>query len=473
MSLLDIRKNPLMLTDGYNLSHQILKCSTDWETSQIYNRNAPMIMYGVHEAIITALVTALDERITKLDIEEAEAYAGQMGVHFPAKLWYDVVNNLDGKLPLEVKMLAEGTWVPRGTPFVQIRNTVAGFGELVTWFEGLFLHSYFPCGCATEAYRAVKYLRAMQIKYGYGPSFLGRFHSFGFRGHRSLEDAYWAGTAWNLFFTGTDDFHTIQHTPNAPLGTIAAEAHKVTQQFDSEMSCYVYGIDAVEAAREHVLAIVIDTYDADRFIEQYAVPVAEYAAMAGVKVIFRPDSGDVLNQAINLYTKCVEVHGCTNTGVIIGMDMSFDRAMEYDRHLELAKVPLDYVSYGIGAGFYKHIERDTLGFAMKTGFSNGRPRMKFSNEPIKQSIPGIVDLFYDADGNMIAFTENEGKQFPRELSLYETIYRYDGEKEVVVMPNWDQTRETVRLQNDSQQEIILSAGIRALISEIRLIHNLD
>ena len=56
--------------------------------------------------------------------------------------------------------------------------------------------------------------------------------------------------------------------------------------------------------------------------------------------------------------------------------MSLTEARKADAFFSKNNVPLPFVSYGIGAGFYKHIERDTLGWAMKTAFSNGAPRMK-------------------------------------------------------------------------------------------------
>jgi len=53
---------------------------------------------------------------------------------------------------------------------------------------------------------------------------------------------------------------------------------------------------------------------------------------------------------------------------------------------------------------------------MKTSYSNGKPRMKFSANEIKQSLPGDVNLVME-DGEMIVeYTRN---------GLYETVYDYD------------------------------------------------
>jgi nicotinamide phosphoribosyltransferase len=470
--LFNIRNNPLCLTDGYNTSHQFLKINTDFEVSHIYNRNMPGILFGFHENVLNTL----DIRIEDWMVQQAEQEAQEMGLPFPSKMWMRVVDELDGRIPLEVEALPDGTWIPQGTPFAQIRNTEEGFGECVSWWEGLLLHSSFPSACATEAFKMRQYLLELQEKLGYDDSFLRRFHSFGFRGHRSLEDAYWASTAWNLFLYGTDDFMSKMHTPEADISSIPALAHKVTQQFDSEMACYIHAINTAKDMGKKAVAVVIDTYDAERFIDTYAMLVANYAAEHGITVVFRPDSGDVINQAMEIYAKCVTVHGCKNVKVIVGMDMDFQKAKHYDSQLTISGVPLDFVSYGIGSGFYNDLKRDTLGFSMKTAFSNGRPRMKFSQDAIKQSIPGIIDLIWQEDG-MTIFTRKEAQTLTSpdyELyKLYNSIYYCDSKRLDMIPVSWEETRDWALLQIDNQKQIILSQGIQDLISEIRAIYGLD
>jgi nicotinamide phosphoribosyltransferase len=123
--LKDIRRNPIMLTDCYNLSHQNLKCNTDWEVSHMYNRAEGQIMYGLKE---TAL-SILSIKITEAMVNEAADHAERLNLEFPKDLWLRVVNECRGYMPLQVQCVPEGTYCPKGTPFAQIRNTVEGFGE--------------------------------------------------------------------------------------------------------------------------------------------------------------------------------------------------------------------------------------------------------------------------------------------------------------------------------------------------------
>lgn len=463
-----LRSNVLLLTDSYNLSHSRLKCSTDWEVSHLYNRKSGMILYGFREIALSVL----NIQITKAHIEEAERCAAMQGLSFPSALFHRVVDECDGYAPLAVESLPGGTWCPAGTPFAQIRNTKEGFGELVTWWEGVLMHAYFPSACATEAFHMRRYLEEKRAALGADDSFFWRFHSFGFRGHRSLEDAYWAGTAWNLSLQGTDDFHTTRHTPQAAIGSIAALAHKVTQQYDNELDCFMHAIDSTADSGERIVALVIDTYDANRVIHQYLPLLAERARERGVKIVLRPDSGDVLRQAIDIY-QAAERHGAiAEVGVIIGEGMSFEQAKRYDRTLEDNGVPLAFVAYGIGSGFYNHIDRDTLGWAMKTAYSNGKDRMKFSMDPLKRSIPGRVGVVMKEERlTVVAHEELQGG------GLYETFYAFDGEGEREIKAldeaHWLEVFNRVRTQDAVQERVQLSAAITHKMEQIALKHGVQ
>lgn len=484
MSLKTIRSNPLVLTDDYNLSHQMLKCNTDWEVSHIYNREYPMVLYGFNEVVIDAL----NITVTLDMIKEADGLARAKGEHFPVSMFLDLLYKTGGKIPLIVEALPDGTWVPAGTPFAQIRNSIEGFGELVTWWEALlFQGDRFASQCATRALEMRLYLEEMRKKYNYDESFLYRFHSFGFRSHKSLEDAYWAGTAWNLFLKGSDDFHSIKHTQLLGPMSISALAHKVVQQYDNEVDCYFHAIDSVKAAGEKIVALVIDTYSANNFIKNFAVKLATYAKNSGITVVFRPDSydqeaGDCFHQTWLLYRKLCHQNSFIagkEVASIIGEDMSFDLAKKYDTSFIDNDVPLNFVSYGIGEGFHADLTRKMAGWSMKTAYSNGKPRMKFAEG--KQSIPGVVKLVedyqlepYGTKSMECLLQEEYEKKTLVPKSLYYTPYMYNSmhKDPVIINPmTWTQIKANAdKLLYDGvhfQKDIILSKGITDLTEELR------
>jgi len=483
--LQNIRCNPLCLTDGYNLSHSQLKINTDYEVSHIYNRKASMVLYGFHELVTNFLTTTL---ITKEHIIQAEEHAKQYGVKFPSDLFHRVVNECDGKIPLKVETLPEGTYCPAGTPFAQISNTVEGFGELVTWWEAIFLHAHFPATCATEALKMRRYLEKRQKEFGYSDSFLLRFHSFGFRGHRSLEDAYWAGSAWSLFLQGSDDFHIMchlshdeqdeqdgkdgQHAAQHKITSIPALAHKVVQQFDDEYVCFTHAIDMASENNYGIVSLVIDTYDTHNVITNWVLPLAIYAKSKNVHIVFRPDSGDVMKQAVDIHD-VVKENNLTNVSVIIGEGMSLAAAMEADEKFLQNNVPLSFINYGIGAGFYKKIERDTVGWAMKTAFSNGKPRMKFSEDSLKRSTPGIIGMYRDSTDGALTVESLGILQRSNFHNEMETIYEYIPDTKQISVKKSESANvisKRALAQSGEQKFIRNSENIKKLVREFKKIY---
>ena len=453
----DIYKNPIMLTDVYNLSHHFLKENTDYEVSHVYNRAKPMILFGFNERVRQIF----DVKIEVDMIMEADELARKMHLdYFPTEMWYKVAEKFKGHLPLRVQALPDGTWCPKLTPFAQIENTEEGFGELVTWFESQLLNISFASGCATHALDLRKYLIENNLP-------LNRFHSFGMRGHNSTENAYYAGSAWNLFLSGTDDFHTAMHTNPSLIGSIPATAHKTIQQFDDELKGYVHSVTETAKRGLKILSVVIDTYDPNRFITKYALTVARLGKQLGVKIIFRPDSGSVLDQGIKLYHLMKENNLLENTGVIIGEGMTFEKIKKYDQMLKEKNIPLSYFNFGIGAGYFKHIDRDTLGFAMKTCYSNGKPRMKFSADPIKTSIPDVVNIVTNDQGELVVDYTRDG--------LYKDVYYFDerSSRPKTWVQTWEEIHERAITQKTDQQEIIESQLVKNKKEEFKLEYMVD
>lgn len=136
----------------------------------------------------------------------------------------------------------------------------------------------------------------------------------------------------------------------------------------------------------------------------------------------------------------------------------------YDAILEAHGIPLNFVAYGIGSGFYHHMTRDTLGWAMKTAYSNGNDRMKFGMEPIKRSIPGEVKVVNIA-GELVVETANESKR----EGLYEVIYYHNGigtpTIQIADEEYWKQTQDRVQEQGANQEQITLSDAIQHKIDK--------
>lgn len=479
-----LQGNIIKKTDSYSLSHEELKVNTDWEVSHVYNRKRGIILYGFNKLVNELL----SEKVTMKMVTSAYAHAIRNGMPFPYEMWKRVVIECDGRIPIKVEALPDGRWCPKGTPFAQIRNVVEGFGELITWFEGVLLKMAFPSGCATRAFHMRKYLEKKQIEQGQqdNPLFLWRFHSFGYRGHNTEEGAYFGGTAWTMFLPGTDDFHVSWYNRTATMGSIRALAHKVTQQFDGlskaqasekygitkalkgDVVAMYHAIDTSAGTAAPVVALVIDTYDAFRVINNNIVDLAAYAQEKGVHIVFRPDSGDVLEQGIMMYWKLKNA-GLENAAhCIIGEGMSFDVAQKYDERLELEGIPLSWFFYGIGGGFYKDIDRDWSGSAMKTAYSNGADRMKLVlTAPEKSSIPGAVQLV--EMGGILTIVPEDVAIANGWKSEYKVLYDFDAttNSTSLYIQTLESIAEDANQQTGEQGRIAMSKEILDKIESFR------
>ncbi|HZA06582.1 MAG TPA: hypothetical protein VE619_02655, partial [Nitrososphaeraceae archaeon] len=268
----------------------------------------------------------------------------------------------------------------------------------------------------------------------------------------------------NLFLPGTDDFHTKKYTTAANISSIPALAHKVVEQFDNELQCYFRAIDQTAIHGKKYVSIVIDTFDTNNFIENYAEHIAEHAAAKGLKPVFRPDSGNKLEQTTMIWHKCHK----WNPMFIIGDEMNFEKAKEYDKFFEAHDIPIQNMNYGIGGGFHNHLTRDTLGWAMKTAYSNGKNRMKFSAK--KQSIPGKVQVVKDHYGQLCVYPESSNTQ--DYILMYMNVYHHnkDPAAHYCIKDRWTtiQNRTSGYLNREGlQTEIIVSNQINDEIDRIR------
>lgn len=445
------KPNLITLTDCYNLSHQSLKHDTRFELSHIYNRTKEMLLFGFSDNINYFF----KDPITWDDLDEAYKLGIEVGIRLPYNLFARVIEEFNGYPPLCIVTVPEGMLVPPGTPFAQIWNTAEGFGELVTWWEPLLLWSYFPSGCATRSLEIHNYNEATT------PSF-PRFHSFGFRAMGNHHRAIQAGCAWSLFNPSSDDFHISRYLPGR-VKTIPASAHKVVQQWDDELSCCKRAIDQVKHISTNnafkAVSIPIDTFSSDNFIKNILPDLIGYASEHGVYLVARPDSGDVLAYG----SEILDLMKGKSGGIIIGDGVTYESAKEGDNYFRSMGHDLHKIVWGIGAGFYNDINRDSYGLAMKTAISNFADRMKFSDTPIKQSIPGRVKLTFEKDKVIV----DEAKEvYPEEGYTGCYYHTHELKHPSIHIPSLEGIRCRALVQTPGKQ-LVLSETLQEKINKLR------
>ncbi len=189
--------------------------------------------------------------------------------------------------------------------------------------------------------------------------------------------------------------------------------------------------------------------------------VLEHAEKNKINVVLRPDSGNLLAQASSIYGM-VKLWDFKNVSMIIGEGMSFDKIKEYDKELKFMDIPLEFMSYGVGSGYYNDLDRDYLGFAMKTAVSNGKDRMKLTkSNPFKQSIPGCVNIVKEGGELVVDYTRD---------GLFETVYDFDerSSRPKTNKLSWhDIQLNTLTIGNPAQETIKLSPLVQANIKSFK------
>ena len=72
-------------------------------------------------------------------IAEANSVFQSVGVTFDSTKWDELLKCKDGKLPLKICALPDGTMVPPLVPILTVENTEPGFSWLVTYIESWLL----------------------------------------------------------------------------------------------------------------------------------------------------------------------------------------------------------------------------------------------------------------------------------------------------------------------------------------------
>ena len=119
--------------------------------------------------------------------------------------WMYIADELDGKLPIEIKAVEEGTPVEVGNVLMTVENTDKQCYWLPNYLESLLLQVWYPSTVATLSAEVRKLCNFYLDVTGSGKENLDfMLHDFGYRGATSTESAELCGSAHLLSFKGTD-----------------------------------------------------------------------------------------------------------------------------------------------------------------------------------------------------------------------------------------------------------------------------
>lgn len=379
-------ENRVMMTDSYKLS----------QPKQYPNGVVSMYDYmeargGIYPATVVfgfqyILMKYFSKPITKAEVDEAKVYADMHGEPFEYAGWMRIVNEHEGKLPVRIKAVAEGTVLPVKMPMMSIESTDPKVFWIVGFLETVLMKAWYPTTIATKSYY-VKQMLAKYLEQTGTPEAIGfKYHNFGDRGSTTVEAAGIGGVAHLTQFMGTDNFNSMRYVdayygngnPSASGFSIVASEHSTVTSWgrDGEFDMYEAYIERFKS--KPIIACVMDSYniyEAVKYITsgtfKEKIESDDYPTF-----VIRPDSGkpvEVLNAIINTmednsvaFTVNEKGYKVWNKYAIIWGDGVTPEAIEEMVQYVISRgYSADVIAFGSGGDLMQNINRDTSKFAVK------------------------------------------------------------------------------------------------------------
>src|SRR5260221_9707305 len=198
--------NPLLLTDSYKVSHyRQYPPGTERVYSYFESRGGEfpeVVFFGLQYYLAKYLEGSV---VNQQDIEEADEF---YRLHFGSDVlnrqgWEHIVHAHQGRLPVVIRAVPEGTPVPVSNVLMTIENTDPTCYWLTNWLETLLVQVWYGSTVATQS-RQMKKVVLRYLEETGDPSLVYfKLHDFGFRGVSSVETAGVGGAAHLVNFKGT------------------------------------------------------------------------------------------------------------------------------------------------------------------------------------------------------------------------------------------------------------------------------
>jgi nicotinamide phosphoribosyltransferase len=329
----------------------------------------------------------LSQTITRQHVDAAEQFAQ---AHFGRPLfaraaWDKVVDVYDGKLPLIIRAVPEGTVMHGRQPIY----TVTVFDEDLFWmsagFETMIQRGFwYPTTIVTQDYNIKKVIKRYYEQTGADMNMIPfSYHDFGGRGVTCAEQAEIGGASHLVNFMGSDTVEGIMaanfyYKHDMAGFSVYATEHSVECSFGggTEDAKNYIRQQLKNAIPGSIVSIVIDGYDVFREANLLCTEFRNDIINSQAKIVFRPDSGDMLEIVPKILKMQEEAFGVEITdkgfkkikyvGVIQGdgVDHFMINAL-LDKITRVFNYSADCVIFGSGGALLQKVNRDTLKFAQK------------------------------------------------------------------------------------------------------------
>lgn len=456
-----IGENRILLADSYKATHWL---QYPPGTERVYSyfesrggRFEDVVFFGLQYVLDRYLSGSVIES-THVD-EAAEFFASHFGSLelFNRAGWTHIVDAHEGRLPVEIRAVPEGTVVPTQNVLFTVENTDPECFWLTSYLETLLVQVWYGCTVATLSRAMKRLIGSYLVETGDPAGVEMKVHDFGFRGVSSVESAAIGGAAHLVNFQGTDTvvgalFAREFYGADMAGFSIPAAEHS-TQN--------TWGRDAEEAGFAHMLsafptglvAVVSDSWDVRNACRNvWGDRLRERVLEREGTVVVRPDSGTPHRMVLEVLEILGERFGSTKNAkgfkvlppqiaMIQGDGIDYDETERILAALRAHGWSADNVTFGMGGALLQRLDRDTQSFAFKCSHAvvNGEPRDVFKDpvtDPGKASKRGRLKLVRESSGLRTVREESPGDD------LLLPVFR-DGE--ILSRASWSDVRSRAQL----------------------------
>lgn len=378
------RMNLILATDSYKVTHwKQYPPGTQHVYSYLESRGGEFektVFFGLQYFLKKYFEGKV---VVQKDIDEAE---DMFVTHFGQDLfnregWERIVDIHNGKLPVSICAVLEGSINNVLTPLITIENTDSELPWLTNYLETMLVEIWYPITVATQSY----FMKRTLLKYlkhtGTPEDILFKLHDFGFRGVSSPETAAIGGASHLVNFLGTDTITALvmlkdYYHCNCAGFSIPASEHSTITSWGKENEVHAFE-NMLKQFPDGIIACVSDSYNIfDACEHLWGEQLKKQIMNRNGTLVVRPDSGN----PIDVVLKCLETLGDK-----FGYSVNSKGYKVLDPHIRLIQGDgIDYVTmtlilratreagwstdniaFGSGGALLQKLNRDTNKFAFK------------------------------------------------------------------------------------------------------------
>lgn len=331
--------------------------------------------YVISAGLETAVKFLRNFRFTSDDVAFLETIKGNDGRAIFDGAFLKYLSELE--LSVDVDAIPEGTVVFPHEPLLRIRGPILQCQLLETALLNIL---NFQSLVATKASRIVM---AAQ-----GDSVL----EFGLRRAQGIDGAMSASRA--AFIGGCTATSNVLAGKTFGIPVRGTHAHSWVMSFETELEAF----SSYAEAMPNNCVFLVDTYDTLQGVRN-AIKVGQHLRTFGHEMVgIRLDSGDLASLSIEA-RRLLDAAGFRDAAIVASNDL--DERLIQSLKLQHAAVNI----WGVGTKLVTAFDQPALGGvyklgAMQTESGDWRPTMKLSEQPIKTSTPGILQVrrYFSARG---------------------------------------------------------------------------